>query len=298
MVLRTSHACEYDREDNSKLLFAPRQLALRSPVVLCIWRENSHLCPHLRTLRRRPLAIPNCYWLLLLAGDVERNPGPVKFPCTMCSKPVKRNQRAILCDTCYKWTHASCCGIGSDEYRQLSVCENIDWICQICLLSEMPYANCRSANETSVDLPSQFDTSSITFTEEPAPPSVEHPLFTQHLSFSHLNVQCLPTKLDEILDYLNNIKEPFVLGLSETWLDNSVTDASISPKGYQVYRRDWPNKRGGGIVVYVRDSIRSWRRHDLENDHIEAIWTELHVELRNVPFYYATFINHQALKEV
>ena len=208
----------------------------------------------------------------------------MKFPCTMCSKPVKRNQRAILCNTCDKWTHASCCGIGSDEYHQLSVCENIDWICQICLLSEMPYANCRSVNETSLDLtsldlPSQFDTSSITFTEEPAPPSVEHPLFTpKYLSFSHLNVQCLPTKLDEILNYLNNIKEPFALGLSETWLDNSVTDASISPKGYQVYRRDRPNKRGGGIVAYVRDSIRSWRRHDLENDHIEAIWTELHVE--------------------
>ena len=121
-ILRASQVCEIDLDDNPELLFTPRHLFLRSPLAaaLCSWREKSHLSPHLQvrpwTSRRRPFVVPNCYWLLLLAGDVERNPGPVKYPCTDCSKPVTKNQRGILCDICDKWTHASCCRISREEY--------------------------------------------------------------------------------------------------------------------------------------------------------------------------------------
>lgn len=27
-----------------------------------------------------------CFWLLLLAGDVATNPGPVRYPCTVCAE--------------------------------------------------------------------------------------------------------------------------------------------------------------------------------------------------------------------
>ena len=38
--------------------------------------------------------------LLVLSGDVEANPGPIRHPCTICSKCVRNNQRAILCSKC------------------------------------------------------------------------------------------------------------------------------------------------------------------------------------------------------
>ena len=39
-----------------------------------------------------------CLWLwLLCSGDVETNPDPLKYPCTVCSKAVHCNQRGILC---------------------------------------------------------------------------------------------------------------------------------------------------------------------------------------------------------
>ena len=45
--------------------------------------------------------------LLLLAGDIETNPGPgPKHPCASCSKAVKSNQRGIFCEVCYQWYHA------------------------------------------------------------------------------------------------------------------------------------------------------------------------------------------------
>ena len=40
-----------------------------------------------------------CSWLLLLSGDIEINPGPVRYPCTVCAKPVRVNQRGVMCDT-------------------------------------------------------------------------------------------------------------------------------------------------------------------------------------------------------
>ena len=36
-----------------------------------------------------------CFWfncLLFISGDIAVNPGPVRFPCTVCSRPVCINQ--------------------------------------------------------------------------------------------------------------------------------------------------------------------------------------------------------------
>ena len=57
--------------------------------------------------------------LLLLCGDIMQNPGPssppttkgrlrYKFPCGICEKPVKSNQKGIQCDFCDLWYHARC----------------------------------------------------------------------------------------------------------------------------------------------------------------------------------------------
>ena len=41
--------------------------------------------------------------LLLCSGDVEFNPGPVRNPCTVCSKSVRAKQQGVSCEM---WTHA------------------------------------------------------------------------------------------------------------------------------------------------------------------------------------------------
>ena len=55
-------------------------------------------------------------YLLFLAGDVALNPGPVRFPCTVCHNPVCINQRGIQCDGCEKWTHARCTNVSVNFY--------------------------------------------------------------------------------------------------------------------------------------------------------------------------------------
>ena len=42
------------------------------------------------------------YVFLLLCGNISLNPGPIRYPCTVCKKPVRSNQKALLCDNCDK----------------------------------------------------------------------------------------------------------------------------------------------------------------------------------------------------
>ena len=90
---------------------------------------------HPRMLYRvhRPAAV--IVTLLLASGDIESNPGPVQYPCTVCEKPVKRNQRGILCDGCSQWTHARCGGVEEAEYLLLTAQESCEWFCPLCTQS-------------------------------------------------------------------------------------------------------------------------------------------------------------------
>ena len=61
---------------------------------------NSYFCKRVRTDLCMALML---LLLLLLCGDNELNPGPVKYPCGVCQKAVKNNGKAICCDECDIW---------------------------------------------------------------------------------------------------------------------------------------------------------------------------------------------------
>ena len=88
-----------------------------------------------RTDRRNMMLYSMC--LLLLAGDIEDNPGPrqPKFPCGECGKAVTfivantrklalaktRSKRlAIACDDCNTWFHADCLGMSLNCYNAVA----------------------------------------------------------------------------------------------------------------------------------------------------------------------------------
>ena len=45
-------------------------------------------------------------YLLILSGDINLHPGPVKYPCSVCAKPVRK--RIISCEKCRLWLHKKC----------------------------------------------------------------------------------------------------------------------------------------------------------------------------------------------
>ena len=79
------------------------------------------------------------------------------------------------------------------------------------------------------------------------------PLKTRGLHFFHLNVNSLLSKIDEPRDITNYIK-PAILGITESKLDSSVTNAEVNINGYSIIRND-KNRNGGGAACYIKNDL-------------------------------------------
>ena len=74
----------------------------------------------------------------------------VQFPCSVCGRSVKNNQRAILCDTCNKWSHCHCNGIKAADYIAYQSDQPKSWSCLNCFNQAMPYFdNCATSQPDS-----------------------------------------------------------------------------------------------------------------------------------------------------
>ncbi|XP_078616267.1 uncharacterized protein LOC144884689 [Branchiostoma floridae x Branchiostoma japonicum] len=93
------------------------------------------------------------------------------------------------------------------------------------------------------------------------------------LTMVHLNARSILPKIEE-LRFLASTMQFSILCVTETWLSSEIVDRDIELEGYQVYRKD-RNRHGGGVMMYVSDSLYTTRRGDLENDEIESMWCDV-----------------------
>lgn len=100
-------------------------------------------------------------------------------------------------------------------------------------------------------------------------------LLNRGLSIMHLNIQSLKPKID----ILAVEAQPYdVLIFTETWLSNNVTDTDLYiPNFSKPFRCDRIDRIGGGVAIYVRDSLHAIERKDLQVQGVEALWTEIHI---------------------
>ena len=49
-----------------------------------------------------------------------------------------------------------------------------------------------------------------------------------------------------------SVKKPHIICLTETWLD---VHSKFKLEGYTIFRKDRPDRRGGGIAVLVKNTI-------------------------------------------
>ena len=103
---------------------------------------------------------------------------------------------------------------------------------------------------------------------------------TNHLGILHLNIQSIVPKLDLIEGEAASYD---VLVFSESWLNPDVPDESLHIEHFSPpFRTDRTDRTGGGVIVYVRDTISSKRRSDLEIRGLEATWIEIQVRSKKV----------------
>ena len=97
------------------------------------------------------------------------------------------------------------------------------------------------------------------------------------LSLIHNNIRSTNSNLDNFLAYLETLSYDFdVIGLSETWLNENNMDL-FDIAGYNHIGAPRTYAKGGGVSIYLKDSIPYTRRDDLKfkSDYFECIFIEL-----------------------
>jgi len=253
----------------------------------CIYLGGSHFDPVERRLLKLNLQYQNVctkhiiLLFLLRSGDVHPNPGPrlvshgnsstanrtPKCPCLICAKGVTSRSKAVKCDQCEAWAHVKCTGnISESNYTELLSKSPFNFLCQACILQQLPFYSDALHDVNNCPTSDKFTSST----------SDSKPLFEyfkqKGLHFIHINARSLLPKITE-LKYITANTKAAILSVTETWLDDSVSDAEIQILGY-ILRRDRA-RHGGGVCVYIRSDIAFNERLDLQNEIIETLWIDL-----------------------
>ena len=213
--------------------------------------------------------------ILLLSGDLHPNPGPVKYPCGICSKPCTVRQKAIACDGCDQWHHLKCIHQESYIFRYYST-HSDSWHCFTCGLPNFSSGFFNETNPTlnshnpfgilsssSInDIPS-FDHTSPSKSPSPlhcstpkkdletpqAPKSKTQP----KLTILNTNFQSLWPKKEELSNLAYLEKADVIIG-TETWLPPDIENSELLLNDYDISRRD-RNREGGGVMIAIKKNL-------------------------------------------
>ena len=168
--------------------------------------------------------------LLALAGDVHPNPGPSRYPCSVCFKNVTSQGTSYLCTRCSHWVHSRCSGLrNAADYRKAN-----GWICTACVTPPQSRA-------------------------PPPPPTPAHMPTISDKTFNILqwNANGIGSKQTERSIFLeaHNVK---VAAIQESKL----TAKSRSPniQNYTLVRQDRRLGPGGGLLFFIHNSVSFTRK--------------------------------------
>ncbi|XP_057295887.1 uncharacterized protein LOC130624320 [Hydractinia symbiolongicarpus] len=206
------------------------------------------------------------YFLILLSGDICLNPGPVKYPCSSCLKPVAKTHKALSCDKCGLWAHKKCERISDKKYQQFMKTpeDKLFFVCSPCLSRNLPFANEESFGD---EIP---DNINITIDENFDFEAIRN---GKGLKMAHLNINGLSSKLDYVKLLLHQTKLD-VFSICETKIDDTITDNDVKIDGYVCYRND-RNRRGGGVLIFVNENLDSHLLKHLYFENVESLWVKV-----------------------
>ena len=72
-----------------------------------------------------------------------------------------------------------------------------------------------------------------------------------------LNARSIINKKDELNIMVDDIK-PHIIGITESWTNNAITDAELGLEGYAMFRKDIMGRMGGGVLLYMKDTVPAY----------------------------------------
>ena len=206
---------------------------------------------------------------LILSGDIEINPGPglrSRSPkCTECNIGVGSNRKRLQCTTCLSLTHATCSGLTKAQQTKMTSKTVKKWLCKECVFSELPFFHTRDLDESRNFNHENFQVSCLL-------PTVKN---NNQTSIAHINTQSLLPSMTEFCVMLE-ISNFDIITLSETWLQDNQEQLDYAEiPGYNCHFKNRTDRRGGGVGIYAKESLRFKIREDLiKHCPIEVMCTE------------------------
>ena len=102
-----------------------------------------------------------------------------------------------------------------------------------------------------------------------------------NVTVAHLNVRSLKCR-DHFIQVKQTVLENKfdILTISESWLDNCVTNLELEIPGYDLYRVDRQDKKGGGVCVYILQSYKTevlWDISGISVAGFHQLWIKIQV---------------------
>ena len=90
-----------------------------------------------------------------------------------------------------------------------------------------------------------------------------------------LNARSIVNKKNE-LNIMVEDTDTHIIGTTESWANTDITDAELGLTGYVMFRRDRVGRRGGGVILHVKESIQAYEiKLKSEADYDEAVWCKI-----------------------
>ena len=84
----------------------------------------------------------------------------------------------------------------------------------------------------------------------------------------------------KIVELKERIKDFDIIGIVETWANDEIRESELKIDAYEMHRVDRRGRKGGGVILYIRDSLRSAIQSSLMNIGFEdSVWCS--VELKS-----------------
>ena len=66
------------------------------------------------------------------------------------------------------------------------------------------------------------------------------------------------------------------VGITESWVHKDMVDVKLMLSGYVIFRKDRQERRGGGVIMYIKDSTQAHEiQMEKEAECDEAIWCNI-----------------------
>ena len=84
-----------------------------------------------------------------------------------------------------------------------------------------------------------------------------------------LNARSIINKKNDFNIMVDDIK-PHIIGITESWANNDITDAELGLEGHVMFRKDRIVRRGGGVLLYIKENIPAYEvllQEDVDCNH-------------------------------